>query len=319
MSLRLDTMRTNCRLVTDVIGKEVFSATLRLGDLLPNELYRARMVCLPVLISVTRDLIDREMRSLPVGRGPSINAISASLDMPFETVRRNVQKMAELGWVVIGTGGGVTLPVPMPTELADWCVDLASRLRHAAKMIEDSGTTTCGTLGDGNCDNSCILAALDLFLIMAGTCKDFSLRFGEYMLVQTICAQSTRHLGRYASDLVPFARADTVPGDAQRAFIPLAEIANTLGISRSTAYRIINHSDHEGLFERRGTGVRGAYHFLSSPTYIAALELVAGRTATLFSRVERHRCERGCTALDHMLRRPRPWQSNMQMAMHAAA
>ena len=136
MPTRLDVMRMNCRLVTRVVGEEIFAATLDLGSRLPPELSRARMVCVPVLISVTRDLIDREMRGLPVTRGPSINAIAASLDIPFETVRRNVQKMAELGWIEIGAAGGVSLPVPMGAELAIWCVELGHRLRRAAKVIE---------------------------------------------------------------------------------------------------------------------------------------------------------------------------------------
>lgn len=308
MPTRLDVMRLNCRLVTRVIGEEVFAATLDLGSRLPPELARARMVCLPVLISVTRDLIDREMRGLPVTRGPSINAIAASLDLPFETVRRNVQKMAELGWIEIGANGGVSLPVPMQADLAIWCVELGRRLRRAAATMEALGATDPGSLGAGTCDNSCILAALDLFLIMAGTSKHFDLRFAELLLIHFVCTTSVAHLNTRAEGTAPFARADTVPADEERAFVPLPDLARLLGVSRSTVYRIASDTAHADLLERRGNAVRGSDKFLTSTFYIEALELVAGRTATLFSRVERHRCGLGCTALDHVLGRPRPWR-----------
>lgn len=308
MPTRLDVMRLNCRLVTRVVGEEIFAATLDLGSRLPEQLSRARMVCVPVLISITRDLIDREMRGLPVTRGPSINAIAASLDLPFETVRRNVQKMAELGWIEIGTAGGVSLPVPMGAELAIWCVELGHRLRRAAKVIEGLGGTAPESLGAGTCDNSCILAALDLFLIMAGTSKHFDLRFAELLLIHFVCTTSVVHLNAQPAGTAPFARADTMPADSERAFVPLPDLARMLGVSRSTVYRIVSDAAHVDLFERRGNGVRGSAKFLTSATYIEALELVAGRTATLFSRVERHRCGLGCTALDHVLGRPRPWR-----------
>ncbi|MCR5871845.1 hypothetical protein LRS12_14660 [Sphingomonas sp. J344] len=222
MPTRLDAMRLNCRLVTRVVGEEVFAATLDLGARLPPELSRARMVCVPVLISVTRDLIDREMRGLPVTRGPSINAIANSLDLPFETVRRNVQKMAELDWMEIGASGGVSLSVPMRAELAIWCVELGRRLRRAAATMEALGATDPGSLGAGTCDNSCILAALDLFLIMAGTSKHFDLRFAELLLIHFVCTTSVVHLNSRPEGSAPFARADTMPADCERAFIPPA-------------------------------------------------------------------------------------------------
>lgn len=308
MSTRLDRMRLNCRLVTRVLGEEVFAAILDLGNRLPTELARARMVCIPILISVTRDLIDRKMRGTAVSRGPSINAIAASLDLPFETVRRNVQRMVDLRWVAIGPDGGVSLPDPMPRALAEWCIDLGCRLRRAARTMEVLGARDLGTLGVGTCDNSCTLAGLDLFLIMAGTSKHFQLRYSELFLIHFVCTASVAHLNGEPPGTAPFARAETVPDATQRIFVPMADLARALGISRSTVYRIASDAAHADLFERRGNGVRASDRFLTSPSYIEALELVAGRTATLLSRVERHRCGMGCTALDHVLRRPRPWR-----------
>lgn len=301
-------MRLNCRLVTRVIGEEVFAATLDLGARLSPELSRARMVCIPVLVSVMREMIDREMRGLPASRGPSINALAASLDLPFETVRRNVQRMAELGWIELGATCGVSLSIPMRAELAIWCVELGGRLRRAAATMEVLGATDPGSLGAGTCDNSCILAGLDLFLIMAGTSKHFDQRFAELLLVHFVCTTSVVHLNAEPAGASPFARVDTVPSDDERAFVPLSDLARMLGVSRSTVYRIASDSADAGLLERRGSAVRGSASFLTSAPYIEALELVAARTATLFARVERHRCALGCTALDHVLGRPRPWR-----------
>lgn len=317
MSTRLDRMRLNCRLVTRVLGEHVFAATLDLGNRLPGELVRARMVCIPILISVTRDLIDRKMRSPAVARGPSINAIAASLDLPFETVRRNVQRMVELNWLAIGPGGGVSLPEPMPRALADWCVDLGRRLRRATATMETLGASDPGALGAGVCDNSCTLAALDLFLIMAGTSQHFQLRYTELFLVHFVCSASVVHLNDEAPGTAPFARVDTAPDPAQRIFVPMSDLARVLGISRSTIYRLVSDAAGADLLERRGNGVRASDRFLTSPAYIEALELIAGRTATLLTRVERHRCGMGCTALDHVLRRPRPWRQSEATAQHA--
>lgn len=317
MASRLDLMRLNCRLVTRVLGEEVYAATLDLAQRLPPDLARARMVCIPILISITRDLIDREMRGTAVTRGPSINAIAASLDVPFETARRNVQRMVELGWVEIGHGGGVSLPTPMPHMLAEWCVDLGGRMRRAAERMEALGATDPGSLGAGTCDNSCILAALDLMLIMAGTSKHFGLRFTELLLIHFVCTASVVHLNAEPPGTAPFARADTAPAAAQRMFIPMSDLAQVLGMSRSTVYRHVADAAQSDVLERRGNGVRASDRFLNSGHYVEALELVSGRTATLFSRVERHRCGMGCTALDHALRRPRPWRERTADGQHA--
>lgn len=304
---RLDMMRLNCRLVARVLAQQIFAATLDLGAQLPPPLARARMVCIPILISIVRDMIDREMRHLPAGRGPSINAIASSLDLPFETVRRNVQRLAKHGWVTIAETGGVSLPVPMRVDLADWCIALGRRVRAAAATMEALGATERGSLGSAACDNSCVLAGLDLLLSMAGTSKLFKLRFAELMLVHFVCSASVAHLNARPSGSTPFARIDTVPDTKERAFIALADIAQQLSISRSTVYRIVMEDVGAKVFERRGNSVRASDAFLSSPIYVTALEALAGRAATLFSRVERHRCGMGCTALDHLLRRPRPW------------
>lgn len=317
MATRLDRMRLNCRLVTRVLGEEVFAATLDLGNRLPPQLARARMVCIPILISVTRDMIDRKMRGAVVARGPSINAIAASLDLPFETTRRNVQRMADLGWLAIGPGGGVALPAPMPRALAEWCIDLGRRLRRAAVKIAALGGGSTPSLDFMTCDNSCTLAALDLFLIMAGTSNHFGLRYTELLLVHFVCSVSVAHLNDQPRGTAPFARVDTVPDAAERAFVPMAELARLLGISRSTVYRLVSDAAQADLFERRGNGVRASDRFLASTRYVEALELVAGRTATLFSRVEQHRCGIGCTALDQVLRRPRPWRQSSTLSNSA--
>lgn len=314
---RLDMMRLNCRLVARVLAQQVFAGTLDLGARLPPQLARARMVCIPILISVTRDMIDREMRHLQVARGPSINAIAASLDLPFETVRRNVQRLVDHGWVTIADTGGVSLPSPMPAELADWCIALGRRMRTAAATMEALGATERGSLGSAACDNSAVLAGLDLFLVMASTSKMFELRFAELLLVHFVCSASVVHLNARPSGSAPFAHADTIPDAGERRFIALTEIGQQLGLSRSTVYRIVSEDVSANVFERRGNSVRASDAFLGSPNYLAALELVAGRTATLFSRVERHRCGIGCTALDHALRRPRPWRQRPSSVQHA--
>ncbi|HEV7288742.1 hypothetical protein [Sphingomonas sp.] len=302
-----------------MLGEEIYAATLDLAHRLPPDLARARMVCIPILISVTRDLIDREMRAIAVARGPSINAIASSLDVPFETARRNVQRMADLGWVEIGHGGGVSLPTPMPRALAEWCIDLGGRMRRAADRMEALGATDPGSLGEGTCDNSYILAALDLMLVMAGTSQHFGLRFTELLLIHFVCTASVVHLNAQSAGTAPFARADTAPDPTQRIFIPMSQLARVLGLSRSTVYRLVADAERADQFERRGNGVRASDRFLNSPAYVEALELVSGRSATLFSRVKRHRCGLGCTALDHVLRRPRPWRQSPGVAQHAHA
>jgi hypothetical protein len=317
MAPRLDRMRLNCRLVTRVLSEEVFAATLDLANRLPPQLARARMVCIPILISVTRDMIDRRMRAPAVARGPSINAIAASLDLPFETARRNVQRMADLGWLAIGDTSGVTLPASMPSALADWCVDLGRRLRRAAATMEALGAVDTASLKIATCDNSFALAALDLFLIMAGTSNHFGLRYTELLLVHFVCSASVAHLNEQPQGTTPFARVDTVPDATARAFVPMADVARLLGISRSTVYRLVSDAAQADLIERCGNGVRASDRFLASAEYVEALELVAGRTATLFSRVERHRCGIGCTALDQVLRRPRPWRQRAARVQHA--
>lgn len=308
MATRLEAMRDNCRLICRVVGEEMFAAAIDLAGRLPVEVHRARMVCIPILLSVTRDMIDREMRGLTISRGPSINAIATSLDLPFETVRRNLQRLHAVGWVEIGETSGVTLPNPAPSALAHWCVELGWRLRRIASRIESLGATEPGSIGEGSCDNSCMLGALDLCLVMAGTAKHFDLRFAELLLVHFVCSSSVVHLNTGEPGSNPYAATDAVPPDNERAFVGLQELAETIGVSRSTVYRIVSNAERSNLFERRGYSVRASQAFLSSPNYIQALQLVAGRTATLFSRIDRHRCGLGCTALDHVLGRPRPWR-----------
>ncbi|MFL9842226.1 hypothetical protein ABS767_14735 [Sphingomonas sp. ST-64] len=291
-----------------MVGEELYAGAIDLAQRLPTEVERTRLICLPIVMSITRDMIDREMRGLGTLRGPSINAIATSLDLPFETVRRNILRLHDADWVEIGEAGGVTLPNPVPPTLAHWCVEVGERIRRIAERIEALGATEPRSIGDGMCDNSCILGALDLCLAMAGTKKLFGLRFTELLVVNFVCTASVVHLNASPSGTNPYAEAGAVPPDAERAFIPLDELAKTIGVSRSTIYRIVSNAERADLFERQGYAVRPAASLLTSPLYIQALELVAGRTATLFSRIERHRCGLGCTALDQVLGRPRPWR-----------
>jgi hypothetical protein len=298
---RLDAMRRDCRLVARVVSAEIFAATLDLGTRLPPDLFRARMVCIPILISVTRDQIDRTIRGVDPGRGPSINAIAASLDLPFETARRNVQRMVECGWLRISDLGGVALPDPMPEALGRWCRDLDSLLPRAAARIARLSSAAERFHPVYGCDKAAMLGALDLFLVMASTSSLFDQRFSDLLLIHFVCNASVAHLNSDAPGAAPFARRETVPTSDDRAFIPLARIADTTGASRSTVYRIVSQCVGAQVFERRGNAVRASVPFLASPLYAEALERVAGRTATLFSRLERHRCGAGCAELDAAL------------------
>lgn len=308
MGTTLDAMRRNCRLITRIVAGELFPATIDLGNRLPADLFRARMVCIPVLFTVARDQIDRQLRGLPVARGPSINAVAASLDLPFETVRRNVQRMAELDWIDIGETGGLALPDPIPATLTDWCLDLAARMRRAATAIADQGVADADRFTDLSCDHAAALAGLDLMLAMASTASLFELRYAELLLVHFVCNASVAHLNASPAGTAPFAQVDTVPDASARSFVPLGDLSRALGLSRSTVYRIVSQGSQAQFFERRGHGVRATEAFLTSPTYVEALEMVAGRAAMLLSRAARHRCGMGCAMLDSAMPRTAPWR-----------
>ncbi len=191
----------------------------------------------------------------------SINALSRSLDRPFETVRRHVHGLAKAGVVTVGREGIAPSDDPaVAARIAGFYVAAHDLLLDFMQALADRGLLPPARAGEGPTTEAILNAALDIALLpferMRAPMDDWT----TLTLWSGIASANVGHVihdpvldARYAVDYVD---------DAERRPVPLADLARATQVPYATAWRHVAELERRGLVERRGGGwVVAARHY----------------------------------------------------------
>lgn len=191
----------------------------------------------------------------------SINALSRSLDRPFETVRRHVHGLAKEGVVTVGREGiAPNDDHAVAGRIGGFYAAAHDLLLHFMQALADRGLLPPVRTGEGPTTEVILNAALDMALLpferMRAPMDDWT----TLTLWSGIASENVRHVirdpildARYAVDYVP---------DAERRPVPLADLARATQVPYATAWRHVADLERRGLVERRDGGwVVAARHY----------------------------------------------------------
>lgn len=292
----IDSIRHENRLVARMVGREVLDALQDLFDLLPDAFQRSRIGPAATLCVLARMRFDNQLRGRPRERhdhdGLSVSAIARSLDMPFETTRRQIRLLERCGWVETGMGTPhVRLPDTLPAPLIGWLGTLTDRCDRIATQLDQAGLYLEAQQCRSRCASARICAVLDMLLSTFEISSPMFARKRDQLVVQLVISLSVRTI---ADDLPlsrTYAYADTVPPVALRRAVTIEQIAERTGLSHSTIYRAIDDAELLGTLERCATGgVRAREAFLAGDAFVESQRLLAGKTAALLDGLADHHC-----------------------------
>ncbi len=288
----IDSIRHENRLVARMVGREVLDALQDLFDLLPAAFHRSRIGPAATLCVLARMRFDNQLRGRHDHDGLSVSAIARSLDMPFETTRRQIRLLERCGWVETGMGTPhVRLPDTLPAPLTGWLGTLADRCDRIATQLDQAGLYLEAQHCRSRCVSARICAVLDMLLSTFEISGPMFPRKRDQLIVQLVISLSVRTI---ADDLPlsrTYAYADTVPPVALRRAVTIEQIAERTGLSHSTIYRAIDDAELLGTLERCATGgVRAREAFLAGDAFVESQRLLAGKTAALLDGLADHHC-----------------------------
>lgn len=219
--------------------------------------------------------------------GASVNALAASLDRPFETVRRHVNALIAAG---LCRRDGAFVAVEAGT-MADPAIDATLADLHdlMIRLIEDMvdfDLPLPAPRRDVPYDRHItIAAAIDLLLVAiefhAGQHGDWL----QVLLYGTIMVANARPITYDVEHAHRYSESDTVPPDALRRPIGTAAVARTLGLPYSTAGRHILHMLADGRLQRRPGGLIVSAAWMSTPSQLEGARIVAARAAQILARL----------------------------------
>ncbi|MEG3147458.1 ArsR family transcriptional regulator [Sphingomonas sp. RT2P30] len=219
--------------------------------------------------------------------GASVNALAASLDRPFETVRRHIMALIAAG---LCRRDGALVRVA-PEAIADKTIAAALNQLHdiMIRLIEDMvdfalplPAQRCGVPHDRH---ATIAAAIDLLLIAiefhAGQHDDWL----EVLLYGSVMVANARPITYDGERAHRYSESDTVPPESLRLPVGTAAVARALGLPYSTAGRHIARMLADGRLQRRRGGLIVSTAWMSTPSQLSGARVVAERTAQILARL----------------------------------
>jgi DNA-binding IclR family transcriptional regulator len=221
-------------------------------------------------------------------RPMSISALAAMLGLPFETVRRRVQRLVANGNCELTTDG---LRIPMQvftTEQHMRTMAAAYDLtRELYLRLRDCSCLETLQLPDGDRAahappiRAVARLAYDHLLRLIEGAVSLAGDLRTTLLLLTIWRENVEHC--HAAP----ALEDVFLADADRRPVSAVKLANRLGLSESTTYRRLRTAEQKGWcrISQRGVIVRSA--FLSSNEFVQAMQLNHASLGRLFGSLSR--------------------------------
>ena len=219
--------------------------------------------------------------------GISVNAISQSMQRPFETTRRQVNALIADGLCTRTDTGVVVAPglldhdemIALLAHLNDCLVWLVLQLRAFDVPLPRTASTT-----DHRADIT-LAASIDLALSAFENAGHYYTDWLELAVVNTVMAASARDV-TFDPDLARlYSEAHTVPPAGQRRTITAACVARALGIPYSTVRRQIIAAIQAGWLVERDHGVIVPDSVLAGPAVALAGTTAVIRSAALLGRL----------------------------------
>lgn len=211
----------------------------------------------------------------------SINALATSLNRPFETMRRHIHALCDMGLCARGPGG-VTVPERVQTrpEIAalfrtchDALVRLAEDLAEFNFPLPETRAHRRYSWQAG------LTAAHDILLTGIEFHAHRFQSWTDMVMAHAIMCANSRPFTYDRAVSQAYAESSNLPPDTLRQPVSTGAIARTLGVPVSTAHRRVAAMVDSGFLVRRRRGVMLADSVLSDPDRIAET-----RTALLHTR-----------------------------------
>ncbi len=219
--------------------------------------------------------------------GASVNALAASLDRPFETVRRHVNALIAAG---LCRRDGALVRVEAGA-MADPAIDAALAELHdiMIRLIEDMvdfDLPLPPQRRNAPYDRHItIAAAIDMMLVAiefhAGQHDDWL----EVLLYGAIMVANARPITYDGEQALRYSESDTVPPETLRRPIGTAAVARALGLPYSTAGRHILRMLADGRLQRRPGGLIVSTAWMSTPSQLGGARIVAARATQILARL----------------------------------
>lgn len=217
----------------------------------------------------------------------SINAVAASLNRPFETVRRHVNALIAAD-VCLRTPRGIRM---QPDIAALPALHRAVRQVHDLMVMligyahRHGITLPAARPGVAYQPGATIAATLDLILAAAEYLHDYYADWMEMAIVNAVIAANARTVTFDPQLAHRYAFADTVPPESLRIPVAVAEIARALRIPYSTVQRQANRSIARGQLKRVTGGVMITTEFLEASAVRDAGPVASSRAMRAFGRL----------------------------------
>jgi DNA-binding Lrp family transcriptional regulator len=221
------------------------------------------------------------------GGGISINAISHSMNRPFETVRRHVNALIGDG-LCVRTGTGVVVA----PDLLDR-PEMASMLAHLhdcliwwiVQLRSYDVPLPRGSQGSPYRPDITLAASIDLSLSAFESVGHYYADWLELAVVNAVMAASSRPITFDPTLARLYSEADTIPPAERRRAVSAAAVARALGIPYSTVRRQVIAATDAGMLVERDGGVIVDDAVLAGPGVATAGSAAVTRSATLLGRL----------------------------------
>ncbi|WP_375287964.1 hypothetical protein [Sphingomonas sp.] len=199
-----------------------------------------RLDCLLFQVVLSANLAHLPVARQPLGEPPparrpiSLMAVSQSMHLPYETVRRRIAHLRSLGLVTIDPGGAAVPPDALPrATAAEVAASDAAAFGEALRSLAAEGhRMAIAALDAGVAEKGRRVQARALLDFAVRIMADFVPYYGS-MIAGTLCvaivAANVRHL--------PPGAADRMPEDAERRPMPLRALARALDLPWETVRR----------------------------------------------------------------------------------
>lgn len=219
--------------------------------------------------------------------GTSVNALAASLDRPFETVRRHVNALIEAGLclrdgahirVVRGVADDETIGTAL-TRLHDIMIRLIEDMADFDLPLPPLRPST------QHDERATVAAAIDLLLIAIEFHAAQHGNWLEVILYGCIMVANARSITYHREHANSYSESNTVPPESLRLPVSAPAVARALGLPYSTVGRHVARMASDGRLVRRPGGLIVSTTWMSTPSQLGGARIVAERTAQIFARL----------------------------------